>query len=168
MTALAQSSGDDPSIWSDYDPEEHEGAPSGLGVGLIVGDPTGISVASRPVNQEFTIVGALAWSLPRDALHLHGDYLLNPYIMEDPYFNGVTFPFYIGLGARVRIGGAASENDVLDIGVRVPLGVSVLFEETPVGMDLFFELVPVIGLFPSTAFDLDGAIGIRFYPGWTL
>jgi len=45
--------------------------------------------------------------------------------------------------------------------VRVPVGLNYLFEENPLG--LFLELAPTVNLAPDTDFDMNGALGIRFY-----
>ena len=46
-------------------------------------------------------------------------------------------------------------------GIRVPLGVTYLFEEAP--FDVFFELVPVLDLSPDVDLDINVAVGLRYY-----
>ncbi|MDZ7681303.1 MAG: hypothetical protein U5J63_06195 [Fodinibius sp.] len=41
------------------------------------------------------------------------------------------------------------------------MGVNYLFEDSPIG--LFFEVAPIFNIVPSTDFDVDGGIGVRFY-----
>jgi len=53
-----------------------------------------------------------------------------------------------------------AENDAV-LGARVPVGIDYLFDESPVG--IFFEVAPIFNIAPSTGFDVDGAIGVRFY-----
>lgn len=68
-----------------------------FGLGVMVGEPTGISLKSWNNDRSAFALGA-AWSFGRyDALHLHGDYLLHN------WFNDVedgALAFYYGIGAR--------------------------------------------------------------------
>jgi hypothetical protein len=122
--------------------------PSGLGI--ILGEPTGLSVKIWQ-NDNIAYDAAAAWSLGEDgALHLHADFLQHNYNLLNQ-----DFPVYYGLGGRVRL------EDDPKLGVRIPLGISHKFSETP--MDIFFEIVPVLDLVPETSFAMNGAIGIRYY-----
>ena len=47
------------------------------------------------------------------------------------------------------------------LGARVPIGLAYIFAEDK--LDVFLETVPVMNLFPSTDFDLNAAIGIRYF-----
>jgi len=47
------------------------------------------------------------------------------------------------------------------VGVRVPVGISYLFDSVPV--DLFLEVAPVVDLVPSTGLGWNSGIGIRYY-----
>ncbi|MFH5831401.1 hypothetical protein ACG2F4_00830 [Halalkalibaculum sp. DA3122] len=126
-----------------------------LGVGLMVGEPTGISLKYWQ-SQQNAIDGGLAWSLGQyDAVHLHADYLWHNYSVFDEVEEG-QLPLFYGIGGRLIF----TENDAV-LGVRVPVGINYLFEESPVG--LFLELAPTINLAPSTDFDIGGALGVRIY-----
>jgi phage tail sheath protein FI len=48
----------------------------GFGLGILLGLPTGISVAYRPDTGRVYADAALAWSFDRGTLHVHGDVLL--------------------------------------------------------------------------------------------
>jgi len=124
-----------------------------FGLGLILGEPTGISFKKWTGNK-IAIDGAVAWSFSgEDSLHLHADYLVHS-------FNLITvergrLPIYFGLGARLKLG------DPSRFGIRIPVGVSYIFEEA--SLDIFFELVPILDLAPDTDFKIAGGIGIRYY-----
>jgi hypothetical protein len=64
-------------------------------------------------------------------------------------------PLYFGIGARLKLG------DPTRFGVRIPVGVSYIFEEA--SLDIFFELVPIFDLAPDTDFKVGWGIGIRYY-----
>ena len=98
-----------------------------------------------------------------DSLHLHADYLTHRLdFLADRDEKG-QLPLYFGLGARLKLKGdqGKSRNDDAQLGVRVPLGISYLFEEAP--FDLFAEIVPVLDLLPDVDLDLNAAVGTRFY-----
>jgi hypothetical protein len=46
-------------------------------------------------------------------------------------------------------------------GVRFPVGLAYIFANYP--FDIFGEIVPILDLVDETDFDLEGAIGARFW-----
>lgn len=126
-----------------------------LGVGLMIGEPTGISLKYWQ-SQQNAIDGGIAWSLGHyDAVHLHADYLWHNYSVFDDVEEG-QLPLYYGIGGRMVF----AENDAV-LGLRVPVGINYLFEESPVG--LFLEVAPTVNIAPSTDFDIGGALGVRIH-----
>lgn len=126
-----------------------------FGVGLMIGEPTGISLKYWQ-SQRNAIDGGVAWSLGQyDAIHLHADYLWHNYSVFEDVEEG-QLPLYYGIGGRLIL----AENDSI-LGVRVPVGLNYLFEEAPVG--LFLELAPTVNLAPETDFDIGGALGVRIH-----
>jgi hypothetical protein len=136
--------------------------PNGVGVGLSLGSPTGISVVQRGAGP-VTIAGAAAWSVPRAEIRLHADTLFEVLTIEDPNAPDMRFPVYAGIGARLELseGTQTVSDPPVRLGLRVPLGISILPNDLP--FDGFIEVVPVIGLLPSTFFDLDAAFGFRLF-----
>jgi hypothetical protein len=123
------------------------------GVGIIVGDPTGISASFY--NR--VAVGA-AWDID-DFLHLHADVWVYNALLADPV------NWYIGLGGKmqlfdVHVRGNSDNDHALGVGVRVPVGLQWYFLPE---WELFGELVPGIGIIPDTDFDFDAGIGIRYH-----
>lgn len=126
-----------------------------FGLGIIVGEPTGVSLKYQ-LSERNAIDGAVAWSLSGDSdLHLHGDYLYHWYDLIT--VKKGQLPLYAGVGARL----AFRENRDNLVGIRIPVGLAYLFAGAP--FDAFVELVPVLDLAPDTDFDLEGAIGGRFW-----
>jgi len=126
-----------------------------FGLGIILGEPTGIS-GKLWISGRSAVDGAAAWSLGNnEALHLHADYLLHNFTLIK--VEKGRLPFYYGIGGRIRFADVGDDH----IGVRVPLGLAYLFEGAP--LDIFLEIVPILDLAPDTDFDLNGALGMRFF-----
>lgn len=134
------------------------GGPSGFGVGVVFGEPTALSFAWRAGGRT-ALDAAVGWSFPREWLAVHGDILYTLAVLDAPELPGVHFPFYVGVGPRLRVdlGGG----DDTDLGVRVPLGMGIYSDGTPV--EGFLEIVPGVGIIPSTKGFLDAGVGVRYY-----
>ncbi len=131
---------------------------SGLGLGIILGEPTGVS-AKLWLSGAVAVDAAAGWAFLNrhnnyNYIHLHGD-ILHHYFLPVP---AGELPLYYGIGARVRL---ASDEEKVRLGVRVPVGLEYLFEPVPLGC--FFELVPLLDLIPETQFGVNGGLGIRYY-----
>jgi hypothetical protein len=133
--------------------------PSGIGLGIIVGEPTGLS-AKAWLSGNTAVDAAAGWSVRHEYVHLHADFLHHNFGLLD--VDPGDLPFYYGIGGRlVLAGGDNNNNDEVTVGLRVPVGVSYLFDAAP--FDLFLEVVPLLNLLPETEFDVNGAIGVRYY-----
>lgn len=137
-------------------------APKGYGLGVVVGDPTGLSGIWR-MGDGLSVDGALAWSIPDDRIHLHADCLYDLVTYRDSDLPNVEMPLYLGAGARIRLGWDQKRSSSSVLGLRIPLGVAFLPEDVPI--DGFVEIAPVVGLFPETSFDLDAGLGLRVFFG---
>jgi len=125
----------------------------GFGLGIIVGEPTGLSF-KKWRSDTTAIGGAVAWSFGKEnELYLHGDYLVHNFHVFQVEKEKLA-PYY-GIGGRIKI-----VKDESRLGVRIPLGINYIFEKAP--LDIFFEFVPLLDLVPSTNFEVNGAIGIRY------
>jgi hypothetical protein len=128
----------------------------GFGLGVILGEPTGVS-GKLWLSGKSAIDMAAAWSLSKDnELHLHGDYLVHS-------FNVIKvekgrLPIYYGIGGRIRFDDGDGDDN---IGVRIPVGMAYIFSGAP--LDLFLEVVPILDLAPDTDFDMNAALGMRYY-----
>lgn len=120
-------------------------------IGVILGEPTGISFKSWQ-NDNTAIDGALAWSFGENgSVHLHADYLRHNWL--DAEQGGLAF--YYGLGARAVFA------DDSKFGARIPVGLQYLFQDTRLSM--FFEVAPTLNLIPDTDFGVNGGIGVRIF-----
>lgn len=126
---------------------------SGIGVGLIVGEPTGIS-GKYWTGSTTAFDAGLAWSfIDENAFQIHADYIFHN--MRLITISDGKLPFYYGIGARLK---TASD---IQLGVRVPIGLAYLFQNVPI--DIFIEVVPILDLIPKTDFQISIALGARYF-----
>lgn len=126
-----------------------------FGIGIIVGEPTGIT-AKQWLSKQHAIDAGVAWSFSHDTtIQIHGDYLYHRvYFFNADDYNG-RIPVYFGIGGRTIL------SDEAQVGVRFPVGIGRTLKEYP--MEFFFELVPILDVAPDTDFDFNAAIGFRYY-----
>jgi hypothetical protein len=125
----------------------------GFGMGLILGEPTGLS-AKLWTSGDNAFDFAAAWSFKGDGhLLLQADYVWHFFNLM-PVSSG-KLPLYIGIGGRVVLA------DDPSFGIRIPIGIDYLFADAPI--DVFLELVPILDLSPETDFGVGGGIGIRYW-----
>jgi hypothetical protein len=126
-----------------------------FGLGVILGEPTGISAKYYTGGSNALAFGA-AWSFGRNAnMHLHADYLIHRFDLIE--VEKGRLPLYYGIGGRVRFA------DKSTVGIRIPIGLSYYFQNDP--LEIFFEVVPILDLTPATNFSGNGGIGLRYYFG---
>ncbi|MGC8858036.1 MAG: BAPKO_0422 family outer member beta-barrel protein [Ignavibacteria bacterium] len=127
---------------------------SKFGLGIIVGEPTGIS-GKLYLSNTSSIDGAIGWSYYKyGSLHIHADYLSNIANLTN------EVPFYLGIGGRIKIRNKEKQEDT-KLAIRVPVGI--VFEPSSVPIDVFVEVVPMLDLVPSSEFNFNAAVGIRYY-----
>ena len=136
-----------------------------LGIGFIVGEPTGLSI-KKWLDDKHALDVAVGWDTSgNSSVHLQGDYLYHQHellqgLARDLDLSG-QLSTYVGVGARIKLKEKSNGNDDTLVGVRVPLGLSYRFRDAPV--DLFLEGVPTMDLAPDTDFSLNAAAGARYY-----
>jgi len=138
-----------------------------LGLGLIVGEPTGVS-AKLYLSDTTAVSGAAGFAFVGGGLHLHADYLLHPWILTKE--KKFVMPAFVGIGGRLfsHNRGRGSDSDDLHLGLRVVGGL--LFDFTEVSMDAFIEVAGIIehrtagddhGGFGK--FSINAGAGVRYY-----
>ena len=131
-------------------------ADGNLGLGVMVGDPTGVSVHYW-LSKENALHLGMGWDAgDRDIFHLNADYLF--YDFHTIRVDAGNIPFYYGLGLRL-VDEDRPKKD-LNLGIRVPVGLHFFFKSSPV--DIFLEVAPVVELTPDTDFTIDGSLGIHY------
>jgi hypothetical protein len=123
-----------------------------FGLGVIVGEPTGLSF-KKWMTKTAAVDAAAAWSFVDGSFHVHADYLLHSFDLFKVERGKLLL--YYGLGGRI------STKAELRVGARVPVGLSYSVENSP--LDIFFEIGPILDLAPATEFRLTAGLGIRYF-----
>lgn len=129
-----------------------------FGIGLIIGDPTGLSMNYRLSSQR-SVDGALAWSIGRDpGFKIHSDYLWH----RDGIVKADKFALDLHYGVGARIWSLSNrQNENLRVGPRVPIGIGSNFNQK--ALEIFTEIALVMNVIPATTADIDLGIGARVY-----
>ncbi|MBI4349018.1 MAG: hypothetical protein HY553_19425 [Elusimicrobia bacterium] len=122
------------------------------GAGVIVGDPTGVTLKVFP-RSTLAVDAGIGFSgdaaFYADALWYAWDLLPKP--------GEGTLGAYLGAGPRIE-----TKRDAT-FGIRAVGGVSYWLPRHPV--ELFLEAGPVFVLAPDTGTDVDAGVGVRVYWG---
>lgn len=126
-----------------------------VGLGIMVGEPTGVSLKIWSGSRTAVDVGA-GWSLDESEwIYMHVDYLWHRYDIELDFPGAL--PFYFGVGARALM----HEGDDSRLGVRVPLGLDYLTRDRR--FDVYLEVAPIVDVVPDTELGVSGGMGARYY-----
>ena len=149
------------------------------GVGIILGDPTGVSGKAWLTSTNAIDIGLGGYGYGyrggcfRDAagrpvcdrgwgqrtLSVHADYLWQSKIVAGAV---AQLDWHLGAGARALFLNDPCAFDCWEAGVRAPVGLDVTFTR-PSFLEVFFELAPALYLIPSAFFGFDGGLGARAY-----
>lgn len=126
----------------------------GFGLGIIVGEPTGIS-AKYWLSSQNALDFGLGYSFVRKGrLHFHMDYLFHH---QNIFQAEENFALYYGPGFRLR----TVEGDDARLGARFGVGLVWLPRNAPV--DVFVEIAPILDIIPATRFQVNAGLGFRFF-----
>jgi hypothetical protein len=134
-----------------------------FGMGLIIGDPTGLTVKGF-LSPETAIDGALGFAfLDGDDLSVHADFLWQFPIKQ---WENAALDLYLGVGPVLGFhnhdgGPNHRDDDRIRIGARAPFGLAVMFR--PARFDVFVEVAAKLWLVDRVHFNLDAAIGGRYW-----
>lgn len=135
----------------------------------MLGDPSGLSAKSW-LDGERAIDFGLAYALD-SYLTFNADYLVHSASLattlrtQEPAFRKMRA--YAGIGGAIYFStnnsgsrtGFRQNGNSMGVAVRVPLGIEWML--SPVG--IFAELIPGVGLLPSTFGMFGGTVGVRYY-----
>ena len=120
-------------------------------LGIILGEPTGISLKMWQSNNTAFDAG-FAWSFSGSgSMHVHVDYLRHNWLD----INDGDLALYYGLGGRVLF------KDDPKVGVRIPVGMQYMIPNSR--LSVFFEVAPLMDLIPDTSFEVNGGLGLRIF-----
>jgi hypothetical protein len=139
-----------------------------VGVGLFVGEPTGIDLklGLTPRSAIDILFGWYSHWDDRgginDGAYGHVTYLVQPLLARG---DTVLVPLRVGIGGAIYDHAGRFDQD-LHLAVRVPFQVGIMFTRTP--LEIYFEIAlkgtVLAGDDHDHRFlDVDGGIGIRFY-----
>ncbi|MBI4810634.1 MAG: hypothetical protein HY800_04185 [Ignavibacteriales bacterium] len=130
------------------------GQDRGFGAGIIIGEPTGVSLKGW-LTQKTAIDVGLAWSfVEKTSFHVHADYLIHSF---DVFETEEEIPLYYGIGGRIK----TADNKNARFGLRMVGGIGYLFKDVP--FDLFIEIAPILDLAPKTELSMNAGFGARFF-----
>lgn len=124
---------------------------SGYELGVIIGEPTGISAAA-PLKGGGALAAAVAWSFSgEDRLNLQADRLWYKNDVFAPKEG--RLPLYYGIGGRLKLESKSV------VGVRFPVGLQYYFKD--VRVSAFIEAAPILDLLPDSDVNFGAAVGFR-------
>ena len=125
----------------------------GLGFGLMIGEPTGISVKGWITNSGAIQLG-IGWP---STSHTGGTAIAAEYLWHSHVFRSrESFPLSDGLGAIFGVSNAANT-----FGARGAFGISWWPRSS--SLDIFLELNPTLYFQPSSTFEFDFGFGARYF-----
>lgn len=139
-----------------------------LGLGIVLGEPSGLS-AKYWLGSRTAVDFGLAYSF-NSFFAIFSDYLYHFPAAFASQKNPISeISPYVGIGAIFFADTASSRSSSryfttdgdVGLGLRLPLGLEWRPNSAPIG--IFLELVPGIGIIPSTFGFVEGGLGGRFY-----
>ena len=132
-----------------------------FGLGLILGDPSGISakISTGPVNSVNLVLGydlnPHYYGCCRDngQFYMGGDYVWYNY--ELIHVTKGRLPLYYGPGVNATFASNSA------VGIRGVVGLEYQFAGAP--FDLFIEIGPGIRVIPNTEGNMEAGFGSRFF-----
>ncbi len=125
-----------------------------LGAGMMIGNPTGAN-AKYWLDNDRAVDGGIGLSFGRKTeLSVHSDYLFHKKAVL--FYNDVhPLDLYYGVGGRLEF------SDGLEMGVRLPVGLTHFIEER--NADVFAEVAPIIDIISKVGVEFHFAVGARYY-----
>jgi hypothetical protein len=125
----------------------------GLGLGLMIGEPTGINCKGW-VTPSGAIQVGIGWP---STSHKGGTAIAAEYLWHSHVFHSrESFPLYYGLGAIFSL-----NNGTNTFGARGAFGIAWWPHGS--SFDIFLELNPTLYFQPSSTFEFDFGFGVRYF-----
>jgi len=141
-----------------------------FGLGLALGDPTGIVAKLWLSNTNaldfgfgFQHYGWRRCDEFNNCGYGYRDYSFNvDYLWQSNLVKGpVQVDWHVGLGGRAYFWAAYRYEHDVNLAARAPIGLDMMFRN-PSFLELYFEVAPALLLLPLELI-LEGGMGIRFY-----
>jgi hypothetical protein len=145
-----------------------------LGLGVMLGDPTGLS-GKYWIGGTNAIDFGLGFANYGPAFYCNNNTTNDPncfgayntnvssdYLWQSKLVRSTAqLDWYVGVGGRAFLWGNNNAYHGFDLAARAPIGLALMFNN-PSFLEIFFELVPELRFFP-VRFDPVGALGVRFF-----
>lgn len=143
--------------------EDGAGADKGtLGVGIILGEPTGIC-AKLYLKDDQAIQGAVGSAFVGGGIQLHADYVFHPYVLQSR--DSFVLPVYVGPGIRLIDYTDGRDDSSFAMGIRGVGGLLFDFKNVP--LDAFIEVAAVLEYElkdgEGAGITLNAGAGVRYY-----
>ncbi|MDR1317661.1 MAG: hypothetical protein LBK13_12390 [Spirochaetales bacterium] len=141
--------------------EDPPAAQSGFGAAFILGEPMGLS-AKYWISPDSALDAGAGWSMYRrtdeemrqiGAPYFYAEYLYHFYDVIKA--KSGKFVYFIGIGAETAL-----DSD-LYLGVRIPFGLTYMFQNLPI--DIFLEIAPSLVILPGITSDTGASTGLRYW-----
>ncbi len=137
---------------------DHSGYTGDFGLGLVIGDPTGLS-AKYFLAEDQAIDFALGLGfIDDDGVLMHADYLVH---FDLKRWESAGLDLYLGVGPKVALHEHGDDDLHVGLGLRAPFGLDMRFLEAP--FDVFVEIAAGLWIIEDVDVYLDAAIGARFW-----
>jgi hypothetical protein len=133
-----------------------------FGLGVVLGDPTGISAKyylGGPTNAVDVALAFDTFGNETGWFYLHATYLIHPSVLAKP--QGFEMPWHVGIGGFVSSDEFRNTGDRDRIGVRAPIGLDFNLDDYP--LQFFGDIALRLEILPGTDVDFDVGIGGRYY-----
>jgi hypothetical protein len=146
-----------------------------FGLGIVIGDPTGLSAKLWVAPTNSLDFGLGLWSgVNGDCFidnqghevcgtfgHSNGTFNID-YLWQSNIIRGsAQLDWHVGGGGRMIWWGGC-QNNCIAVAARAPIGLDLMFTN-PSFLEVFFELAPSFWIVPDINFGIEGGIGVRFY-----
>ncbi len=132
-----------------------------FGLGIMLGDPTGLNGKLEFSDAFGMDIGLAMGFIEGNHLHIQVDF---HWEFDLKKWAAGELELYVGVGPKLGFWFSDHDrktNDGLRIGVRAPLGLRFELEKAPV--DFFLEIAAGLWAIGGVDFDIDAALGARYY-----
>ncbi len=128
-----------------------------FGLGLYLGTPVGMNAQFflSPNNAVDTTLGF--GFLNGNSFHIDADYMYHFELVKN---SDLELKFFVGVGPTLEI----HPKSVLMVSANIPFGLTFVIQNlSKYPFDIFIEARPGLMMVPGIWYDIEGAIGIRYY-----
>jgi len=143
------------------DDDGHPAEKGTFGLGIILGEPTGIC-GKLYLSDDQAIQAAVGAAFYGGGLQAHADYVFHPWVIQDR--DTFVLPFYLGPGVRfIDYNEGRGADQHFALGLRAVAGILFDFKEVP--LDVFVEVAGVLewDFTNGVGGAFNAGAGIRYY-----